>query len=159
VTIVESHRLRLTFLARVTEKECAHLLETDGRVFNAVFTVQDAQKMAADPLLAERLDAFVARFGRLQDTVGDKLLPSLLLALAEPVGPAIDNLDRAEKFGWIESADDWMEMRRLRNQMVHEYIEDITVLASALRSGHAFVPKLVKAARACVAEAERVLRM
>ena len=81
--------------------------------------------MAADPLLAERLDAFVARFGRLQDTVGDKLLPSLLMALAEPVGPAIDNLDKAEKFGWIESTEDWMEMRRLRNQMVHEYIEDV----------------------------------
>ena len=89
--------------------------------------------MAADPLLAERLDAFVARFGRLQDTVGDKLLPSLLMALAEPVGPAIDNLDKAEKFGWIESTEDWMEMRRLRNQMVHEYIEDVAVLASALR--------------------------
>jgi uncharacterized protein with HEPN domain len=36
------------------------------------------------------------------------------------------------------SADGWMEMRRLRNQMVHEYIEDLAVLASALRSGHAF---------------------
>jgi hypothetical protein len=29
-------------------------------------------------------------------------------------------------------------MRQLRNQMVHEYIEDLAVLASALRSGHAF---------------------
>ena len=28
--------------------------------------------------LAERVDAFVARFGRLQDTAADKLLPELL---------------------------------------------------------------------------------
>lgn len=49
-----------------------------------------------------------------------------------------------------------MEMRRLRNQMVHEYIEDLTVLCSALRSGHAFVPSLVAAARRCVAESQRV---
>ncbi len=47
-------------------------------------------------------------------------------------------MDKAEKFGFIASADGWMEMRRLRNQMVHEYIEDLAVLASALRSGHAF---------------------
>ena len=107
--------------------------------------------------MAERLDAFVSRFGRLQDTVGDKLLPALLAALAESLGPAIDNLDKAEKFGFIVSADAWMEMRRLRNQMVHEYIEDLTVLASALRSGHAFVPSLVDAARRCVAEVRRVL--
>ena len=159
MTKAEPIKLRLAFLARVTEKECAHLLATDRRLFSTELTAQEAMKMAADPLLAERLDAFVARFGRLQDTVGDKLLPSLLEALFETPGPAIDNLDKAERFGFIDSADDWMQMRRLRNQMVHEYIEDMAVLSSALRSGHVFVPKLVKAARSCIAEVERVLRM
>jgi len=37
-------------------------------------------------VLAERLDAFAARFARLQDTAGDKLLPALLTWLGEPVG-------------------------------------------------------------------------
>lgn len=157
MTLPDSLKLRLAFLTRVTGKECAHLLETDSSLFSDVVTAQEAQKIALDPLLSERLDAFVARFGRLQDTVGDKLLPALLLALAETPGPAIDNFDKAERFGWLASADDWMEMRRLRNQMVHEYIEDMAVLASALRSGHAFVPQLVATARACIAEAERVL--
>jgi class 3 adenylate cyclase len=60
------------------------------------------------------LAAFVSRFGRLQDTVGDKLLPALLSALAEPVGPAIDNLDKAEKLGLLESARHCVaEARRL----------------------------------------------
>ena len=83
------------------------------------------------------------------------MLPALLSALAERTGPAIDNLDKAEKLGLIESADSWMKMRRLRNQMVHEYIEDLAVLISALRSGHAFVPVLVAAARRCVAQVHR----
>lgn len=155
--ITPSQTARLEFLARVTDKECQHLLDTDTRLFGNLFTVEDAQKIEADPILAERLDAFVSRFGRLQDTVGDKLLPVLLSALAEKTGPAIDNLDKAEKFGFVESADVWMEMRRLRNQMVHEYIEDLAVLTSALRSGHAFVPELVAAARRCVTEAQRLL--
>ena len=149
---------RLQFLSRVAEKECLHLLDTDGRLFEQPFTAAVARKIAADPLLAERLDAFVSRFGRLQDTVGDKLLPALLSALGESSGPAIDNLDKAEKFGLIDSSDSWMEMRRLRNQMVHEYIEDLAVLSSALRSGHGYVPLLVKAARTCVGEVLRVLR-
>jgi hypothetical protein len=147
----------LAFLARVTDKECRHLLDTDGRLFGSLFTLEDAQKIEADPILAERLDAFVTRFGRLQDTVGDKLIPALLNALAEKTGAAIDNLDKAEKLGLIESSDTWMEMRRLRNQMVHEYIEDLTVLTSALRNGHAFVPALVATARRCTAEAQRLL--
>lgn len=150
-----SQTARLEFLTRVTLKECKHLLDTDGRLFGDMFTIAEVKKIEIDPILAERLDAFVSRFGRLQDTVGDKLLPALLTALAEKTGPAIDNLDRAEKLGLIESADGWMEMRRLRNQMVHEYIEDLAVLTSALRSGHAFVPVLVKAARRCVSESGR----
>ena len=157
--ITPSQTARLEFLVRVTHKECKHLLDTDGRLFSNLFTIEDAKKIEIDPTLAERLDAFVARFGRLQDTVGDKLLPALLAALAEKIGPAIDNLDKAEKLGLLESADGWMEMRRLRNQMVHEYIEDLAVLTSALRSGHAFVPELTAAARRCAAEAARLLAM
>ena len=42
---------------------------------------------------------------------------------------------------------------------LREYSYDMTLLSSALRSGPAFVPKLVKSARACVAEAERLLCM
>ena len=149
---------RLEFLSRVAGKECTHLLDTDRRLFSDLFTIEMAQRVEADPVLAERLDAFVSRFGRLQDTVGDKLLPALLSALAEIPGAAIDNLDKAEKLGFIESADDWVAMRRLRNQMVHEYIEDMAVLASALRSGHGFVPTLVASARRCIVQAERLLR-
>ncbi len=148
---------RLEFLSRVAEKECKYLLETDRRLFGEGFTAEMALALEADPILTERLDAFVSRFGRLQDTVGDKLLPSLLVALAETTGPVIENLDKAERFGFIASADAWLEMRKLRNQMVHEYIEDKAILASALRAGHAFVPALVAAAKRCIDEANRLL--
>lgn len=62
------------------------------------------------------------------------------------MGAVIDTLDRAERLGLIPSADDWLAMRKLRNQMVHEYIEDAVVLASALQAGHEFVPTLVRVA-------------
>ena len=99
------------------------------------------------PEEAERVEAFVGRFGRLQDTLGDKLLPVLLGALGEASGPMADNLDRAERWEWIPSADDWLAIRKLRNQMVHEYIEDPEVLADALQRGHEFVPTLIQVAQ------------
>lgn len=110
-----------------------------------------------DPLLAERLDAFVSRFGRLQDTVTDKLLPALLQAMAEPRGAALENLDRAEKLGWLDSADQWLEMRKLRNQMVHEYIEDRVVLTDALQAGHAFVPMMLAVASRLIEKTQQRL--
>ncbi|PUE19636.1 hypothetical protein B9Z38_01445 [Limnohabitans sp. MMS-10A-160] len=152
----ESQWVRLQFLARVTHKECQYLLETDQRLFTGPMTIDLVQKIEMDPLLAERLDAFVSRFGRLQDNLGDKLLPQLLDAMAEPVGAVIENLDRAEKLGWLSSSDTWLEIRKLRNQMVHEYIEDLAILSSALQAGHAYVPVLIDTAKRLTAQINKL---
>ena len=86
-------------------KECQHLATTDRRLFGvASFSVVQATLLEEDPDLAERVEAFVGRFGRLQDTVGDKLLPLLLDALGEKTFAVIDNLDRAERLELIKSA-------------------------------------------------------
>jgi hypothetical protein len=146
--------LRLQFLIRVVRKECKHLATTDQRLFAGLFTLEQASSLEENPDLAERVDAFVGRFGRLQDTVGDKLLPLLLAALGEKPSAVIDNLDRAERLGLLKSVDEWMTMRNLRNQMVHEYVEDPAVLSSALQSGHAFVPALIATANKMIAEIE-----
>ncbi|MGZ8165542.1 MAG: hypothetical protein ACXW04_08920 [Methylobacter sp.] len=87
--------------------------------------------------------------------MGAKLLPLLLTALGEKTSAAIDNLDRAERLGLLISADEWMTMRNLRSQMVHEYNEDPIILLSALQTGHAFVPALIAAATKMIAEIER----
>ena len=145
---------RLAFLTRVVRKECRHLLTTDQRLFDQPFSAERAETLEADPDLAERVEAFVGRFGRLQDTAGDKLLPALLAALGETPGPAIDNLDRAERLGWVDSADTWMAMRKLRNQMVHEYVEDPALLSSALETAHGYVPRLIAIAERLASEAQ-----
>jgi uncharacterized protein with HEPN domain len=147
-------QLRLKFLARVVRKECRHLITTDQRLFSVSFTIEQAKKLEENIELAERVEAFVGRFGRLQDTVGDKLLPLLLMALGEKSAAAIDNLDRAERLELLSSADEWMTMRNLRNQMVHEYVEDLVVLTNALQTGHGFVPVLVETANKMIAEVE-----
>lgn len=155
MTVEPKITLRLQFLARVVRKECSHLATTDQRLFGGLFTLEQAMRLEEDPDLAERVEAFVGRFGRLQDTVGDKLLPLLLAALGEKPSAAIDNLDRAERLGLLKSADEWMTMRNLRNQMVHEYVEDPVILSSALQTGHAFVPALIATANKICAEIER----
>jgi len=78
-----------------------------------------------------------------------------LEALGEKSSATIDNLDRAERLDLLDSADDWMEMRSHRNQMIHEYVEDPAVLANALQNGHTFVPALIGTADRMLAEIER----
>ncbi|WP_026596137.1 hypothetical protein [Methylohalobius crimeensis] len=145
-------RQRLQFLVRVVNKERRHLLVTFHRLTPVEFTPDQIAELENDPDLAERIDAFVSRFGRLQDTLGDKLLPILLKALGEKTRTVVDNLDRAERLGWIASADEWLEIRRLRNQMIHEYVEDPVVLANALEAARRYVSVLTETTDRMTAE-------
>lgn len=148
-------RERLRFLADVVSREAQYLAQTDQRLFGVGFGMAEAANLPNNPELGERVDAFVARFGRLQDTLGGALLPRLLEALLEPVGSVLDNLNRAERLGWIRSASDWAELRLLRNRMVHEYVRDMQELVDALQAAHSGVADLTAAA-SILAERARI---
>lgn len=134
---------RLSFLLDVAGRESRHLLQTTGRLFGRPVTVAWVDGLESDVALAERLDAFVARFGRLQDTIGDKLIPELRRRLLETPGAALDNLNRMEKLGLLHSVTDWVEARNLRNHLVHEYVRDSAEFAAALNRARELVPMLV----------------
>lgn len=146
----QKDRLRLAFLLEIAELEALHLQGTCDRLFAEAFTPVRASTLRTDDLLAERLDAFAARFARLQDTAGDKLLPALLNCVGEPVGSVLDNLDRAAKLGLLAvPAETWLVARALRNRMVHEYIRNPQALAEAVQAAHEAVPMLVEFVRSC----------
>ncbi len=137
-------KLRLQFLVRVIGKESRYLQQTSHRLFSQPIDAQFLVNLDTNIALSEQLDAFASRFGRLQDNIGDKLLPAVLAALGEKTGPVLDNLNKAEKYGWLQSAENWLLARQLRNKMVHEYIEDPAILAEALNSAHSFIPLLTQ---------------
>ena len=60
--------VRLRSLLQVAEAELYYLTRTDVRLFAIPLTVEQMGQLPFDDELAERVDAFVARFGRLQDT-------------------------------------------------------------------------------------------
>ena len=133
---------RLHFLIKIAKRELQHLEYSQSQVFFEAFTREKAKNLIQNEPLAEKLEAFVSRFCRLQDTLGDKLLPALLKILQEPIGANLDNLNRAEKLGILPSAENWIVYRNLRNKMIHEYIEDMDILAQALNQANKAVGEL-----------------
>jgi uncharacterized protein with HEPN domain len=120
-------------LLDITGKEVMYFQQSKTRVINSNIDIEWIEALEQNPQHSEMLDAFVARFGRLQDTLGDKLLPAILRLNLEPVGSQLDNLFRAEKLGWIDSVDHWIELRGLRNSLVHEYMTSPEKLLFALK--------------------------
>jgi hypothetical protein len=142
--LTQGDRERLSGLLKTAQAELLHLQQTDQRLFGRSFSPEGLVSQLKEIDFSERVDAFVARFGRLQDLLGDKLLPAWLKAMQEGVGAVLENLDRAERLGLIDGADDWLAVRKLRNLMVHEYIDRAETLHMALYAAHAHVDMLAK---------------
>ncbi|TXL13333.1 hypothetical protein BMR04_14425 [Methylococcaceae bacterium HT3] len=146
---------RVKFLSRVVKKEIHHLNYSASKVFNQPFTIERAKKLANDQEQAEQVEAFTSRFCRLQDTIGDKLLPAWLEILSERSNVAIDNLDKAEKIGVLPSVELWLELSQLRNQMIHEYIEDLTLLVDALQIAYKNLEFIVDVAESIIKDLDK----
>jgi len=113
---------RFLHTLEIVAKEGKHLSYSWNGLFNQAIDVEWVDSLEQNPSCAEQLEAFVSRFGRMQDTMADKLLPRWLLALAEVPGSQIETLNRAERLGVITSTERWLEARNLRNRLVHEYM-------------------------------------
>lgn len=113
-------------------REGGHLSYSWHRFFPGPIDASWITALAQEAEAAERMDAFVSRFGRMQDTIADKLLPRWLQALAEQPGTQIDTLNRAEQLQVVVNVSNWLEARKLRNRLVHEYMEDPEEFAEGL---------------------------
>ena len=84
------------------------------------------------------LDQFSTRFGKLQDAMGAKLFPEILELTKEQgeLKAFIDKLHRLEKIGAIQSADEWLLLREVRNAFSHDYPDDSELQASALNQAY-----------------------
>ena len=91
------------------------------------------------------LDQFSTRFGKLQDAMGAKLFPAILELTKEQgeLKAFIDKLHRLEKIGAIQSADDWLLLREVRNAFSHDYPDDLELQASVLNQSYVLARDLL----------------
>ena len=71
------------------------------------------------------IDQLIFRFTKLQDELGNNTFRFLLVYLQEDIvdKPFRDILNSLERLKIIESADTWLILRELRNDLTHEYPE------------------------------------
>jgi len=132
MTTPQDSQFMVAQLLQITEKEAHYLERTTTRLQSQNLDLAWVKSLEDSDEHSEMLDAFVSRYSRLQDSLDDKLLRALLNANLEKTGSQLDNLLRAEKLGWIESTQAWIELRELRNRLVHEHMASADDLLDAL---------------------------
>jgi uncharacterized protein YutE (UPF0331/DUF86 family) len=129
---------------QLAEKEASYLAYTNRTLFSQQIDLPWVKKLEKREDLAEKIDAFVSRFARLQDHIGEKLIPRFASLLGESPKSFLDVLAYAERVGWIDSAEEFIGARKLRNLLVHEYMSNPELFLEALLSADRATHQLIE---------------
>jgi hypothetical protein len=85
----------------------------------------------------------------LQDTIGKSLFQAIFLSLEEDAAdvPFIDLLNRLEKLNILDSKEQWLELRKIRNTLSHTYEdepEEMRVSINAMFNKKQSIEKIYK---------------
>ncbi len=92
------------------------------------------------------IDTFIFRFIKLQDYLGQKLFRRFLEEIGELYENMsfIDVLDKLEKLEMISSSEEWIEIRRLRNKLTYEYLDETEEMKEKIKMAMNKIPTLEK---------------
>jgi len=127
------------YILKAIVDECAKHLSRMNYAFEKISLLAPITKDMIERFNNENIahvDQLIYRFTKLQDAIGQKLFKSVLISLDEHVSnlSAIDIFNKLEQLGIIEDYEKWKELRELRNELAHEYEEDLTETAEKLNS-------------------------
>lgn len=86
----------------------------------------DIAKKSLDDLReskVESLETLAGRFGRTVDILINRILLNLDLIEGEDTGRKLDIVIRAEKRGFVKDYNVLLELKDLRNELAHEYVD------------------------------------
>jgi hypothetical protein len=124
------HAENALFALELAEREAAHLAYTHSTLFAKQIDLEWVKAIANNEDIAEKIDAFVGRFGRLQDHIGEKLIPRFARLLGEQPKSLLDVLAYAEKMQWLDSAEEIVSARA--DEIVTKWI-DFFVLHKSIK--------------------------
>ena len=71
----------------------------------------------------ESSEALTSRFARTSDILTQKILKAFYMLMQEDIRSHIDGANFLEKLEIIEKSEDLLNIRELRNQIAHEYVD------------------------------------
>ena len=125
-------RERLKSYLSIADKHLLRL-KSSLKALQATIPIDTEKYRALSEQEISFIDQMSYRFGKLQDVTGS-LLRVMLIILGEDIenAPFIDVLNRTEKLGIIDDAQEWIMLRELRNILTHEYSDNDDEIAKGI---------------------------
>lgn len=82
----------------------------------------------------QAIDQYLFRFSKLQDSMGEKLFKVLLGRFEENTDklPFLAVIKNLEKYLEMDIANEWHDLRKIRNQLAHDYEDDAIEMANII---------------------------
>jgi len=109
-------------------------------------------KDAYDDDELDKFESLTSRFARLGDILIQKIFRLIDELDLDAAGTVRDRINRAEKKGLIDSADVFIEIRMLRNDIAHEYVpeEIIELFKKVLKATPLLISSVAKVEHYCI---------
>lgn len=112
-------KIQKHYIALKEYKALINELLTQKDIYDAfIFNTLSAQERAI-------LDAYLKRFSSLQDFLAAKIFSLLLSVAGIGTLKMSETLYHIEKEGIIDSLEAWIELREVRNELEHDYPEEL----------------------------------
>jgi hypothetical protein len=156
-SLLTSQRQHLASLVLAIQR-CAYFLHASDAHIPWPIDGSGLESRKKDLGLFEALAAINERFAKLQDTMGSGMRHSIVLS-GEQADSFLKVLALFEKWGVVESAEQWQLARTARNLAAHDYETDYSAVAEHFNTLHALTPVLLATARRFVVYCRETLRV
>ncbi len=133
--LLDINSIKLKKYINECDKHVQRINEAYGDLKNSLpITSQKYKNLTKDEVQA--LDQYLFRFAKLQDTMSDKIF-KLVITIYEQSDetlPFKDILNRLEKYNFIQNAKEWSYLRKVRNEISHQYDDEPEEMAEALNN-------------------------
>jgi len=133
--VLDIATIKLEKYFKECEKHIQRIDEAYGDMESIIpLSVEKYKDLTKDEV--QDIDQFLFRFSKLQDTMGEKIFKLIFQKYegSSQVIPFIDMLNTLEKLGCITSAKEWMHLRKLRNEVAHQYDDEAEEMTQAINA-------------------------
>jgi hypothetical protein len=109
-------------------------------------------KSEYSPEELESFESLCSRFARLSDIMTQKIFRLLAEIALELPGSVRDRINRAEKWELIDSAETFVDIRMVRNDIAHEYLPEaiLDIFKKVMKLTPALLQSVILTKRYCV---------